>query len=69
MPIESVAVVWAWAAVGPVPGQLVVLAGLAFHSTWLAIAYLTLRSRRGAGRPRPERPPRDMMLALAAGEG
>ena len=68
-PIASLADLWARAAVGPVPGQVVLLAGLLFHGTWLAVAVVTYRSRRGAHRPRPERPARDRMLALAGGEG
>lgn len=68
-PIASAEDLWARAAVGPVPGQLVLLAGLVFHSTWLTVALVTLRSRRGAGRQRPPRPERDRVLELAAGGG
>jgi uncharacterized membrane protein len=68
VPIGSVAELWARAAVGPVPGQAVLLAGLAFHTTWLAIAVSTLGSRR-AGRPRLDQPARDPMLALASRNG
>jgi uncharacterized membrane protein len=69
VPIASLADLWARAAIGPVPGQLVLLAGLAFHATWLAVAFSTYRSRRGADRPRPPRPAKDRMLELAAGKG
>ena len=31
------------AAVGPIPGNLVVLAGVLFHLGWMTFAYLTLR--------------------------
>jgi uncharacterized membrane protein len=31
------------AAIGPLPGMLVVLAGVVFHGTWVAVAILTLR--------------------------
>ncbi|MBP7240678.1 DUF2270 domain-containing protein [Amaricoccus sp.] len=34
------------AAIGPIPGILVVLAGVAFHGTWIAIAWGTLLSER-----------------------
>jgi uncharacterized membrane protein len=68
-PINSIADVWARAAVGPVPGQIVLLAGLVFHSTWITIAFLTYRSRRGADRTRPPRPDIDRMLMLASGRG
>lgn len=68
-PIHTLDDVWARAAVGPVPGKLMLLAGLLFHGTWVGIAYATLRSRRGAGRKRPPPPKIDRMLELAAGEG
>lgn len=42
------------AAIGPIPGLVVVLAGLAFHGSWIAIAVVTLqqerRSRAASGR-------------------
>jgi uncharacterized membrane protein len=68
VPISTVAEIWARAAVGPIPGQLVLLAGCLFHATWIYVAVMTYRSRRGAGRQRPPRPTRDSMLALAGGE-
>ena len=67
VPIESVAELWQRAAIGPIPGQLVLLAGLCFHGTWATIAWRTLRSRRGGDRPRPPRPQQDRMLQLASG--
>ena len=48
-PIASLAELWTRAAIGPVPGQLVLLAGLAFHGGWVAIAVLTMQSSRGKG--------------------
>ncbi|MCW3476783.1 DUF2270 domain-containing protein [Limobrevibacterium gyesilva] len=63
-PIASLDDLWARAAIGPVPGQLVLLAGLAFHATWLAIALLTLKGRRGRGQSRTL-PARDSVLELA----
>ena len=66
-PIESLDDVWQRAAIGPVPGQLVLLAGLVFHATWVTVAFLTYRSRRGADRERPPRPARDSLLELARG--
>ena len=68
-PIASLADVRARAAVGPIPGQVVLLAGLLFHGGWVAAAIVTYRGRRGAGRERRPPPARDPMLALAAGEG
>lgn len=67
-PLGSLQDFWDRAAVGPVPGQLVLLAGLAFHAGWIAIAVTTQRSKRGSGRKRPPRPEVDRMLDLAAGE-
>jgi len=67
-PINDLGDVWERAAIGPVPGQLVLLAGLVFHSTWMTIAWLTYRGRRGAGRARPPLPKTDRMLELAAGK-
>jgi uncharacterized membrane protein len=66
-PIASIGQLWDRAAIGPIPGQIVLLAGLVFHATWLTVAVVTLRSRRGGDRPRPPRPTRDRVLDLAAG--
>lgn len=66
VPITELEEVWARASMGPVPGQLVLLAGVVFHGTWMTVAYVTLRSRRGADRKRPPRPPVDRVLELAA---
>lgn len=55
------------AAIGPVPGILVLLGGVVFHGGWMAIAWTTLQSRRGGDRPRPQRPTRDEVLDLARG--
>lgn len=68
IPIGSWAELWQRATVGPVPGPLVLLAGVVFHATWVTIAIVTYRSRRGADRPRPARPKRDAVLELAAGQ-
>jgi uncharacterized membrane protein len=69
VPIAHMAEVWQRAAIGPIPGQLVLLAGLAFHGAWVTVAWRTLRSRRGRDRPRPPRPQQDRMLQLASGRG
>ena len=66
-PIGSVDEFFARATIGPVPGQLVLLAGLLFHSTWITVALMTYRSRMGAGRARPPRPLQDAVLELARG--
>ena len=40
-PLTSVADLWARAAVGPIPGEVLVIAGLAFHLSWMVFAYVT----------------------------
>jgi Predicted integral membrane protein (DUF2270) len=62
-PIGSVDEFFARATIGPVPGQLVLL----FHATWITVAFMTYRSRRGADRARPPRPAQDAVLTLARG--
>jgi uncharacterized membrane protein len=52
------------ATIGPVPGALVLLAGLMFHAGWVALALLTLRAGRGRGLAR-SRPTEDQVLNLA----
>ena len=42
-PLTGLAELWARAAVGPVPGPLVVAAGVLFHVGWMVFAYVTLR--------------------------
>ena len=66
-PIDSFDELFARATIGPVPGQLVLLAGLFFHATWVTVAVMTYRSRRGADRARPPRPAKDGVLELARG--
>jgi uncharacterized membrane protein len=65
VPISALGDVWARAAIGPVPGQLVLLAGLVFHASWLAVAIWTSRSPRGSGRVGALA--RDRLLELARG--
>src|SRR5215208_7189452 len=67
-PITAIEELWARAMIGPVPGQFVLVAGLMFHCSWAAIAFVTLRSRRGAHQERPARPARDLILELAQGK-
>jgi uncharacterized membrane protein len=66
-PIVALDDLWQRAAIGPLPGQLVLLAGVVFHGTWATVALVTYRSRRGADRPHPPRPARDQLLELARG--
>jgi uncharacterized membrane protein len=41
-PITGLDDLWQRAAIGPIPGELVVLAGLLFHGGWLVFALITL---------------------------
>jgi len=66
-PIGSLKEFFARATIGPVSEQLVLLARLVFHATWVTLAMMTYRSRRGADRARPPRPARDTLLELARG--
>lgn len=66
-PIASLDEFFARASIGPVAGEVVLLAGLIFHATWMTIAIVTYRSRRGADRARPSRPSSDSVLELARG--
>src|SRR5579862_5730224 len=43
IPLTSASELWARAAIGPVPGGVVVAAGLLFHLGWAAFAVATLR--------------------------
>lgn len=67
MPISRLDELFVRATIGPLPGQVVLLAGLLFHAGWIAIAIHTSRSRRGADRVHPPRPPVDRILQLARG--
>jgi uncharacterized membrane protein len=50
--LESVAELWDRAAIGPVPGGLVIAAGVAFHGGWLLFAFITLELERASRRDR-----------------
>jgi uncharacterized membrane protein len=65
VPIVALDDLWTRASIGPLPGPLVLLAGLGFHATWLSLAVVTYRSRRGAEWARPPRPRSDRVLELA----
>jgi uncharacterized membrane protein len=45
-PMASLADLWQRAAVGPIPGQLMVLAGVVFFGGWLCIGVVTLHQDR-----------------------
>jgi uncharacterized membrane protein len=50
--LESLADLWARAAIGPTPGGLVVAAGVLFHGGWALFAYVTWRTEVAARRER-----------------
>jgi len=43
VPLHSISQIWERAAVGPIPGEFVVVAGLLFHTSWLLFALITYR--------------------------
>jgi uncharacterized membrane protein len=52
-PISSFAELWAHAAIGPLPGQVVLAIGFLFHAGWIILALLTLKGQQAAGRIEP----------------
>jgi uncharacterized membrane protein len=50
VPLDAFGHVFERAAIGPVPGAVVLIAGALFHSTWFAIAIWTLLGEREARR-------------------
>ena len=42
-PLHTLSELWARAAIGPIPGEVVVSAGVLFHASWLVFAYVTRR--------------------------
>jgi uncharacterized membrane protein len=42
-PLASLGEIWERAAIGPIPGGVVVAAGIVFHSSWLVFALVTQR--------------------------
>jgi uncharacterized membrane protein len=65
-PLTSWDELWARAAFGPVPGTAVLVLGLAFHATWIAVAVLTLRSQKAVGLAHA-RSGDDRLLSVASG--
>jgi uncharacterized membrane protein len=49
-PIHSLAELWDHAAIGPVPGQIVLTIGVLFHASLITFALVTLRGQQAAGR-------------------
>lgn len=42
-PLTMLSELWARAAIGPIPGELVVCMGIVFHASWMVFAYVTHR--------------------------
>src|SRR5262249_23181957 len=51
-PLMTLSEVWERAAIGPIPGKLVVVTGVLFHGGWAAFAFITLRMELEARRER-----------------
>jgi uncharacterized membrane protein len=49
-PITSLNELWQHAAIGPLPGQVVLIIGFVFHASLVLLAVLTLRGQQAAGR-------------------
>lgn len=63
--VTSVEEVWARAVIGPIPGEVVLVAGALFHGAWITIALTTWKSRRGTTRGWADRDRKDPMLDLS----
>jgi uncharacterized membrane protein len=63
-PLASFAGLCELAALGPLPGAFVLGFGLVFHSSWIAVALLTLRSQKAVGLPQRRRGP-DSLIEVA----
>jgi uncharacterized membrane protein len=50
IPIQSLQDLWRHAQIGPIPGQAVLAFGFLFHAALIALAILTLKGQRAAGR-------------------
>jgi uncharacterized membrane protein len=50
VPIRSLRDLWQHAAIGPIPGQIVLIFGFLFHASLLALAVFTLKGQRAVGR-------------------
>src|SRR5262245_7110583 len=51
-PLGTLAELWERAAIGPIPGGVVVIAGLLFHGGWVVFALITLRMEIASRRER-----------------
>ncbi len=66
-PLASWAELWDRAAIGPLPGQLVLVMGLCFHGSLLAFTFWSMRHQRAVGRAR-RRFDDDAIVRLASTE-
>lgn len=64
VPVASFQDLVSRATIGPIPGALVLLAGIAFHGGWIGLSLVTLKGGRGRGLART-RPKQDRVLELA----
>jgi uncharacterized membrane protein len=55
------------AAIGPLPGSAALAFGLLFHSAWIAIAVLTLRTQKAVGLPHKRRGADPLMAVAESG--
>ena len=51
-PLTTLAELWERAAIGPIPGGLVIVAGVLFHGGWAVFALITLRAEIASRRER-----------------
>jgi len=51
-PLTTLAELWERAAIGPIPGGLVIAAGVLFHGGWAVFALITLRTEIASRRER-----------------
>jgi len=51
-PLTTLAELWERAAIGPIPGGLVIAAGVLFHGGWAVFALITLRTEITSRRER-----------------
>ena len=64
LPLRTLDQLWARAAIGPLPGQAVLLIGAVFHIGLMLLAALTLRGQHAAGRVNRLDDDQDPMLTL-----
>jgi uncharacterized membrane protein len=68
-PIANLGEFWERAAIGPLPGEFVILCGLLFHGSWAVFAVVTLRHQRAGGRVQKPVPGIDPMKAILGEDG